>query len=142
MPCMQRESTFSVVSDDAAVPVQPLPSPWSKRSFDIVLAGLGLIVSLPVWGIIAALIKCDDGGPVFFHDQRVGRGGAKFTVLKFRTMVPDADQRFGPRQATAGDSRLTHVGGFLRATALDELPQLWNIVRGDMSFVGPRALRG
>jgi len=126
---------------DAALSVQSLPSPWSKRTFDIVLAGLGLIVSLPVWGLIAAVIKCDDGGPVFFHDQRVGRGEARLTVLKFRTMVSNADQWFGPRQATAGDPRLTRVGRFLRATALDELPQLWNIFRGDMSFVGPRALR-
>ena len=141
MSRFQREPTLSVASDDAVLSMYPLPSPWSKRSFDIILAGLGLIVSLPVWGIIAAVIKCDDGGPVFFHDQRVGRGGVRFAVLKFRTMVPNADQRFGPRQATAGDSRFTRVGSFLRATALDESPQLWNIFRGDMSFVGPRALR-
>lgn len=140
MPRVQRESPFSVV-DDATLSIQPLPLSWSKRAFDIVLAGLGLIVSLPVWGIIAAMIKCNDGGPVFFYDQRVGRGGEVFPVLKFRTMVPDADQRFGPRQATVEDVRITRVGKLLRATALDELPQLWNILRGDMSFVGPRALR-
>jgi lipopolysaccharide/colanic/teichoic acid biosynthesis glycosyltransferase len=108
---------------------------------DIVLAGLGLLVSLPVWGVIAAVIKWDDGGPVFFCDRRVGRGGEAFPVLKFRTMVPDADRRFGPRQAAVGDARITRAGRLLRATAFDELPQLWNIFRGDMSFVGPRALR-
>jgi lipopolysaccharide/colanic/teichoic acid biosynthesis glycosyltransferase len=141
MPHFQKEPTLSVAIDDGALSMDPLPSPWSKRTFDVVLAGLGLAVSLPVWGIIAAMIKCDDRGPVFFRDQRVGRGGVRFAVLKFRTMVPNADQQFGPRQATAGDSRLTRVGGFLRAAALDELPQLWHIFRGDMSFVGPRALR-
>jgi lipopolysaccharide/colanic/teichoic acid biosynthesis glycosyltransferase len=141
MSRVQREPTFSVASDEAALSMHLLPSPWSKRALDIVLAGLGLLVSLPVWGIIAAVIKYDDGGPVFFYDQRVGRGGEVFPVLKFRTMVPDADQCFGPRQASVEDARITRVGRLLRATALDELPQLWNIFRGDMSFVGPRALR-
>jgi lipopolysaccharide/colanic/teichoic acid biosynthesis glycosyltransferase len=78
---------------------------------------------------------------VFFRDQRVGQSGRVFQVFKFRTMVPDADRLFGPRQAMEDDPRVTRVGRFLRATALDELPQLWNIFRGDMSFVGPRALR-
>lgn len=121
--------------------IELCPSPWSKRALDIILAGLGLIASLPVWGLVAAMIKCDDGGPIFFYDQRVGQGGKAFAVLKFRTMVPNADQQHGPRQATAEDARITRVGKWLRATALDELPQLWNILRGDMSFVGPRALR-
>ena len=99
-----------------------------------------MLVSLPVWGVIAMAIKREDGGPVFFKDDRVGRGGAVFKALKFRTMVRDADALFGRRQATEDDPRVTRVGRFLRATALDELPQLWNIFRGDMSFVGPRAL--
>ncbi len=105
------------------------------------LSGLGLLVSLPVWALIALLIKQEDGGPVFFPDKRVGRGGRVFQVLKFRTMVPDADRLFGPRQAAENDPRVTRIGRLLRATAMDELPQLWNIFRGDMSFVGPRALR-
>jgi len=130
-----------VADDKKACDFPPLPTPWSKRAFDIVLAGLGLIVSLPVWGIVAAVIKCEDGGPIFFYDQRVGQGGRGFSVLKFRTMVPHADQQFGPRQATLADPRITRIGTWLRATAMDELPQLWNIFRGDMSFVGPRALR-
>jgi lipopolysaccharide/colanic/teichoic acid biosynthesis glycosyltransferase len=94
-----------------------------------------------MWGLIALAIKCEDGGPVFFRDQRVGRGGQLFEVLKFRSMVPDADRRFEPRQVAPDDARVTRVGGWLRATAMDELPQLWSILRGDMSFVGPRALR-
>ncbi len=78
---------------------------------------------------------------MFFRDRRVGQGGRVFEVLKFRTMVPDADRLFGPRQAGEAGPRVTRVGRWLRATAMDELPQLWNIFRGDMSFVGPRALR-
>jgi lipopolysaccharide/colanic/teichoic acid biosynthesis glycosyltransferase len=112
-----------------------------KRAFDVVLSGLGLMASAPLWALFAALIWFEDRGPVFFHDRRVGRGGREFGVLKFRTMVPDADARFGPLQAREGDSRVTRVGRWLRATAMDELPQLWNIFTGEMSFVGPRALR-
>jgi putative colanic acid biosynthesis glycosyltransferase WcaI len=112
-----------------------------KRAFDIAVAGAGLLGSLPVWVLVALAIKWEDGGPVFFHDQRVGRRGRLFGVVKFRTMIPNADSLFGPRQVGPSDPRVTKVGGMLRATAMDELPQLWNIFRGDMSFVGPRALR-
>src|SRR5262245_32647501 len=98
-------------------------------------------MSAPLWALIALLIKLDDGGPIFYAQERVGRGGRRFRSLKFRSMVPDADRRFGPRQADVSDPRVTRVGCWLRATAFDELPQLWNIARGDMSFVGPRALR-
>ncbi len=111
-----------------------------KRIFDMVLAGLGLIGSAPLWTLIALGIKLEDGGPVFYAQERVGRGGARFRSWKFRSMVPDSDGRFGPLQARDSDPRVTRVGRVLRATALDELPQLWNIFKGDMSFVGPRAL--
>jgi len=111
-----------------------------KRAFDRSLSAVGLVVSLPVWGLIAMAIKCGDGGPVFYGQERVGKGGRRFRGWKFRSMVSDSDRRFGPLQASDGDLRVTRVGRFLRATALDELPQLWNIFRGDMSFVGPRAL--
>src|SRR2546422_169558 len=83
----------------------------------------------------------EDGGPVFFTQERVGLNGRIFRALKFRSMIPDAEARTGPVQASAHDPRITRVGGFLRATAMDELPQLWNIFVGDMSFVGPRPLR-
>lgn len=118
----------------------PRPTPVSKRLLDVVLSGAGLLGSAPLWALIALLIKLDDRGPVFYGQSRVGRGGRRFTGWKFRSMVPDADRRFGPRQAAAGDARVTRVGRLLRATAMDELPQLWSIFRGDMSFVGPRAL--
>jgi lipopolysaccharide/colanic/teichoic acid biosynthesis glycosyltransferase len=112
-----------------------------KRAFDVALSGAGLILSAPVWAAAATLIKLEDGGPVFYRQERVGAGGRTFTVLKFRSMIPDAERESGPQQSTAGDPRVTRVGRLLRATAMDELPQLLNIFRGDMSFVGPRALR-
>ena len=115
--------------------------PLIKRAFDIALSGTGLLLSAPVWLIAAILIKLEDGGPVFYRQTRVGRRGTTFTVLKFRSMVPDAEREHGPVQAVSGDWRITRVGRLLRATAMDELPQLVNILRGDMSFVGPRALR-
>jgi lipopolysaccharide/colanic/teichoic acid biosynthesis glycosyltransferase len=113
----------------------------AKRLLDMALSGGGLVVSAPLWAIIAALIKIEDGGPVFFSQERVGWGGRRFEALKFRSMVVNAEAGTGPIQSGEHDSRITRVGRLLRATAMDELPQLWNIFRGDMSFVGPRALR-
>jgi lipopolysaccharide/colanic/teichoic acid biosynthesis glycosyltransferase len=113
----------------------------AKRALDIAFGGLGLVVSSPLWVVIAAAVKLSDGGPVFYGQPRVGWHGRPFHVWKFRSMRPDAERETGPVQATAGDPRVTTVGRLLRATAMDELPQLWNIFRGDMSVVGPRALR-
>ena len=95
---------------------------------------------MPFWFLVALAIKMEDGGPIFYSQERVGRGGLLFKSWKFRSMVPDAYKRFGPLQASSNDPRVTRVGQILRGTAMDELPQLWNIFRGDMSFVGPRAL--
>lgn len=113
----------------------------AKRVLDVVLSGLGLVLFAPIWGAIALAIKIEDGGPVFYAQGRVGEGGRAFDALKFRSMIPDAERGVGPVQALERDPRVTRVGTWLRATALDELPQLWNIFRGDMSVVGPRALR-
>jgi lipopolysaccharide/colanic/teichoic acid biosynthesis glycosyltransferase len=113
----------------------------SKRAFDCALSGIGLLASAPLWMLIAMAIKLEDGGPVFFRQTRVGLGGRTFDALKFRSMVPDAEATTGPVQATENDARITRVGRIMRATAMDELPQLWNIFAGDMSFVGPRPLR-
>ncbi len=119
--------------------VRPIPA--GKRALDIVLAGAGLIGSSPLWLLLAATIKLEDGGPVFYSQERVGEGGRVFRAYKFRSMVPDAERNVGALQASANDSRVTRIGRLMRATAMDELPQLWSIFRGDMSFVGPRALR-
>jgi len=114
---------------------------FAKRLLDVALAGTGLIVSSPLWLAIASLIKLEDGGPLFFSQERVGQDGRHFQAFKFRSMVPDAEKVSGPMQSGQNDPRVTKLGRILRATAMDELPQLWNIFRGDMSFVGPRALR-
>ena len=108
-----------------------------KRLFDITFSLLGLIVLSPLFVLAALLVKLTSRGPVFFAQQRVGRSFRPFQILKFRTMVVDAPKLGG--QLTAGrDPRVTTVGRFLRATKIDELPQLINVLRGDMSFVGPR----
>ena len=112
-----------------------------KRTFDAFLAAAGLVLSSPLWFLIPLAIRIEDGGSIFFPQDRVGRGGGVFKALKFRSMRPDAEALTGPVQATEHDPRVTRVGRLLRGTALDELPQLVNILRGDMSFVGPRPLR-
>lgn len=114
--------------------------PLLKRPLDVALSFLMLLLSAPVSILVAIVIKLEDGGPVFYRQQRWGRFGKRFSVLKFRTMIADADQKFGLKQAVENDHRITRVGSILRATGLDELPQIINILRGEMSFVGPRAL--
>lgn len=122
-----------------SIPVRPVPR--AKRALDVALSGAMLLVSAPLWGVLAAIIKFEDGGPVFFGQIRVGEGGRLFRALKFRSMMPDAEASVGALQASEHDPRVTRIGRIMRGTAMDELPQLWNIFRGDMSFVGPRALR-
>jgi len=112
----------------------------AKRALDTTLSGVGLLVSAPLWALVAMAVKLEDGGPVFFGQARVGLGGRRFRALKFRSMIPAAGAAGDQRQAVAGDPRVTRIGRVLRATAMDELPQLWSIFRGDMSFVGPRPL--
>ncbi len=112
-----------------------------KRVFDASLAAVGLVASSPLWLIIPIAIKLEDGGPIFYPQERVGLNGRVFKALKFRSMRPDAEALTGPVQATENDPRVTRVGRLLRGAAMDELPQLVNILRGDMSFVGPRPLR-
>lgn len=111
-----------------------------KRAFDVAFAVAGLLLSSPVWVLLAVAVKFQDGGPVFFRQDRSGLNGHVFDVLKFRSMTVDAEQR-GARQAVTNDPRVTRLGRWMRATAMDELPQLWSILVGDMSVVGPRALR-
>ena len=108
-----------------------------KRLFDICAAGMGLLLLSPVFLAAAIAVRLGSAGPVFFRQERIGRRGRPFFILKFRTMVADAATLGGP--ITFGDDpRITRIGGFLRKTKLDELPQLFNVLRGDMSLVGPR----
>lgn len=109
----------------------------SKRIFDLVLATLGLLMIWPVLLLVALAIKCSDRGPVFFRQERVGEGGKRFCIWKFRTMR-SAPQGHGNPLTVGQDPRVTAVGSWLRRSKLDELPQLFNVIRGEMSFVGPR----
>jgi lipopolysaccharide/colanic/teichoic acid biosynthesis glycosyltransferase len=108
-----------------------------KRILDFVVTALGLIVGSPLLLLLCLLIKLSDNGPIFYRANRIGKSGVTFAVYKFRTMIVDAD-KIGPAVTASGDSRVTPIGAFLRRTKLDELPQLLNVLSGEMSLVGPR----
>jgi lipopolysaccharide/colanic/teichoic acid biosynthesis glycosyltransferase len=109
-----------------------------NRAADLIVSGVALVVSSPVLALAAIAIKLEDGGPVIYRQTRVGRGGLDFELLKLRTMIVDAERQGAGFAVNEGDSRITGVGALLRKLSLDELPQLWNVVRGDMSVIGPR----
>jgi lipopolysaccharide/colanic/teichoic acid biosynthesis glycosyltransferase len=109
----------------------------AKRLFDVVLATVGLVACAPILVVAGALVRLTSPGPMLFRQERIGRGFRPFTIYKFRTMVADAPRR-GAAITCGDDPRITRVGRLLRATKVDELPQLFNVLRGDMSFVGPR----
>ena len=111
-----------------------------KRPFDVLVSLVGLALASPLWLIFAVAIKLEDRGPILFFQERWGKGRDTIHIHKFRTMVPNAIEKFGNIQAQENDPRVTRVGRFLRSTSLDEMPQLLNILKGDMSWVGPRAL--
>jgi sugar transferase (PEP-CTERM system associated) len=116
-------------------------SRMTKRLIDIVLAAIGVCGSFPVMVLISILVKLDSYGPVFFRQERVGENGRYFTLVKFRTMVADAEKETGPVWSQTTDPRVTKLGVILRRTGMDEIPQLFNVLKGDMSFVGPRPER-
>ena len=128
--------------------VKPLPA-W-KRALDVLGAAIGLVVCAPLLLLLAVLIKLESRGPVLFRQLRTGRGGKRFVIYKFRSMVAGADEQKvsllsfneqdGPAFKIKSDPRLTRLGRWLRSTSLDELPQLWNVLKGEMSLVGPRPL--
>jgi sugar transferase (PEP-CTERM system associated) len=113
----------------------------AKRVFDVAAAVVGLMIAAPVMAVVACVTKATSSGLVFYHQERVGLNGRPFVVHKFRTMHEDAEATTGPVWSNTNDPRITRVGTFLRRTRLDELPQLWNILKGEMSFVGPRPER-
>jgi exopolysaccharide biosynthesis polyprenyl glycosylphosphotransferase len=120
----------------------------AKRAWDVVIATIGLVVLSPVMAVVAVLIKLDSPGPVFFRQRRIGKDGELFTIFKFRTMSVDAELRLseleneneadGPLFKIRNDPRITRVGRVLRRFSIDEVPQLWNVLRDEMSMVGPR----
>lgn len=113
----------------------------TQRALDLLLAGSMLLLTLPLWPLVALAVKLTSRGPVLYRQTRVGLWGRPFEILKFRTMRHDAEETTGPVWAAEDDPRVTPVGRALRATRLDELPQFWNVLRGDMSLVGPRPER-
>jgi len=119
----------------------PPPPPLTKRLFDIALGVVGIVLSMPIWIVCVVILWLEDPGPLFFVKNSVGKGGQNFHQFKFRTMVRDAEITTGPVLAREDDLRALWFGRFLRKSALDELPQLLNILRGEMSFVGPRPQR-
>jgi lipopolysaccharide/colanic/teichoic acid biosynthesis glycosyltransferase len=109
-----------------------------NRAADVALAGTALAATAPLLGLAALAVKLEDGGPVLYRQTRVGKDGADFELLKLRTMVVGAETMGAGFAVNAGDSRITRTGRLLRKLSLDELPQLWNVLRGDMSVIGPR----
>ena len=109
-----------------------------NRALDVAIAGAGLAITSPLLAAAAIAVKLGDGGPVLFKQTRVGRDGRDFELLKLRTMVVGAEKQGAGYAVNEGDARITRVGRVLRKLSLDELPQLWNVVRGDMSVIGPR----
>ena len=108
-----------------------------KRAFDTVVSSLVILIALPLWAMVAIAIRRDSPGPVFYRAVRIGTGGKPFTIYKFRTMIVDASRK-GPGITMQGDPRTTRVGRFLRNMKIDEMPQLVNVLKGEMSIVGPR----
>ena len=109
-----------------------------NRAADVAVAGFGLLLTAPVLGVAAAAVKLADGGPVLYRQERVGKDGVPFELLKLRTMVVGAETMGAGLSVNEGDPRITRTGRLLRKLSLDELPQLWNVVRGEMSVIGPR----
>jgi len=165
---VDHDARVDALGNLALIEASPATRSWlkesAKRAFDVAVAGLGLILVAPVLALIALLIRLDSPGPAVFRQTRIGLHGREFRILKFRTMYVDADSRgiaariaqadAGHDRLTVGDiaaavaemkqaddPRITRIGNVLRRTSLDELPQLWNVLRGDMSIVGPRPLR-
>ena len=148
---MQTQPEQKPVASDQKTYVPPAPKPvyeFFKRLFDILLCSFALIVLSPVFLVVAIAIKCEDGGTVFFSQTRLTKNGKQFQMFKFRSMCPNADAMLealldenemeGPAFKIKKDPRVTKVGRFIRKTSIDELPQLFNVIKGDMSIVGPR----
>jgi exopolysaccharide biosynthesis polyprenyl glycosylphosphotransferase len=148
-PAVEVEDVRGVTLFGINPPVLSRSSRWSKRALDVAGAGALLLVISPLLALLALLVRIDSRGPALFRQERIGRNGKRFTLLKLRTMVIDAEQQRAELLAQSkdpgwlhleSDPRVTRLGHWLRLTSLDELPQLWNVLRGDMSLVGPRPL--
>jgi lipopolysaccharide/colanic/teichoic acid biosynthesis glycosyltransferase len=141
----QTRDSFSLRFSELTEASPTRPRDAALRVLDVLLSAFFLLVTLPLTVPLALLLVATSGRPVFYRGERVGRGGRVFDMLKFRTLRPNAEERLGPflgeELVRRTRDETTRVGGWLRATQLDEIPQLWNVVRGDMSLVGPRPIR-
>src|SRR5690554_3479373 len=111
-----------------------------KRLIDLVFSFVAIIILIPVYLILAILVKASSKGPVFFLQERIGKNGVPFNIIKFRTMYVDSEKK-GPQLSSQNDSRITPIGRFMRKVRLDEIPQFWNVIKSEMSMVGPRPER-
>jgi exopolysaccharide biosynthesis polyprenyl glycosylphosphotransferase len=148
MPKPAIEAVRQVCGDASTIPEQimlfrtrKIGGVTFKRGMDIVVSGLAIALLSPILALVALGVLLTSGRPVLYSQIRIGRGGKPFRILKFRSMKQDAEKETGPIWASSSDTRCTRFGHFLRLTNLDELPQLWNVLRGDMSLVGPRPER-
>jgi lipopolysaccharide/colanic/teichoic acid biosynthesis glycosyltransferase len=139
--CLWRTDRQHVTAHDPPVPELRRWYVHCKLVIDLFVASLLLVLAAPFILLGAVLIKLSSRGPIFYSQIRLGRAGRYFRIFKLRTMIHDCEKISGPRWSSKGDTRVTPVGRFLRRTHLDELPQLWNVIRGDMSLVGPRPER-
>jgi len=141
---LERISAADLAWDAPPLPVEAARHDGAralKRFLDVVAAVSLLATSAPLCALVALAIKLEDGGPVLFRQTRVGRRGALFTLRKLRSMCPDAEAESGPQWSAVNDPRVTRVGRWIRALRIDEIPQAWNVLVGEMSFVGPRPER-
>lgn len=148
MQTMPQQEPVAIETKEYIAPPQKPVYEFFKRMFDILLCSLALLVLSPFFLIVAIVIKCEDGGKIFFSQTRLTKNGKKFQMYKFRSMCPNADAMLeallkdnemeGPAFKMEKDPRVTKVGRFIRKTSIDELPQLINVIKGDMSIVGPR----
>jgi exopolysaccharide biosynthesis polyprenyl glycosylphosphotransferase len=148
-PSVEVEDIRGLTMFDINPPVLPRSSRWAKRGFDVIGAALALLACFPLLALLALLVRLDSPGPALFRQDRVGQNGRRFKLLKLRTMEKNAERRRAELLGQSKDpgwlhlehdARITRVGRLLRLTSLDELPQLWNVLRGEMSLVGPRPL--
>ncbi|MGL4551811.1 MAG: sugar transferase, partial [Gemmataceae bacterium] len=110
----------------------------AQRALDVIVAAVLFVLTLPLMLVVAAVVRLTSRGPALYTQTRIGRGGRPFLIFKFRSMTDNCEKQSGPQWSKPGDARITAVGRVLRASHIDELPQLWNVLRGEMSLVGPR----
>ena len=137
---VKMNNIFGALLIEVNTDVMPIWQRITKRIIDVVASAIALVLLTPVFIVLGILVKTSSPGPILFFQQRIGKNGVAFNIIKFRTMVTDAEKA-GPQLSSSNDPRITSVGRFMRKSRLDEFPQFWNVLVGDMSLVGPRPER-